>query len=48
MQNVRKPTRVGKSYGIPLKNSLYKISDIVTATVQAGICTACLTVPVWV
>ena len=36
--NFRKPIKVGKYYAIPLNDSLYKISDIKTATEQPSIC----------
>ena len=38
MQNFRKPVKISKVYGIPLMDSLYKISDIQTATAGGSIC----------
>ena len=38
LRNFHKPMKIGKFYGIPLKDSLYKIADIRTATTPAMIC----------
>lgn len=38
LQNFRKPMKIGKYYGIPLNDTLYKISDIETATTPPSLC----------
>ena len=38
LKKILKPIKVGRFYGIPLKDTLYKISDIQTATVPPSIC----------
>ena len=41
-QNFRKPIKVGEVYGIQLKDSLYKISNVRTATTPPSICVIAL------
>ena len=38
LQNFRKPIKVGEVYGIELKDSLYKISNVRSATLPPSIC----------
>ena len=43
LKNFQKPIKVGKFYGIPLNDSLYKVKDVRTATVGSCICLVALT-----
>ena len=38
LKNFQNPTKVGRFYGLPLKNTLYQIRDIETATANSTMC----------
>ena len=42
LRNFQKPVKIGKYYGIPLKDTLYKITDCCTATGPSSICVVSL------
>ena len=42
LSNFQKPVKIGKFYGLPLKDTLYKIENCDTATIESSICVVAL------